>query len=66
MWGSTGLIRTLAEHDLVDEYRLVVHPLVLGSGKKLFGDGFTLSRMDLVDSSALHSGVLVNIYRRSH
>ncbi|MGH1524301.1 dihydrofolate reductase family protein [Leifsonia sp. L25] len=40
VWGSTELIRTLAEHDQIDEYRLLVHPLVLGVGKKLFGDGF--------------------------
>jgi dihydrofolate reductase len=64
VWGSTQLVRTLAEHDLIDEYRLVVYPLVLGSGKKLFTDGFTLSRFTLVDSRALASGVLVNTYRR--
>jgi dihydrofolate reductase len=40
MWGSTELIRTLAEHDLVDEYRLLFYPIVLGTGKKLFSDGF--------------------------
>ena len=57
------LIGTLAEHDLVDEYRLLVYPLVLGSGRRLFPDGFALTRLDLVDSSALGSGVLVTIYR---
>ncbi len=65
VWGSTQLIRTLAEHDLVDEYRLVVYPLVLGTGKKLFSDGFTLTRLALVDTRALPSGVLVNTYRPS-
>ena len=65
VWGSTGLIRTLAEHDLVDEYRLVVYPLVLGTGKKLFSDGFALARLTLIESRALPSGVLVNTYRRS-
>jgi dihydrofolate reductase len=65
MWGSTVLIRTLAEHDLVDEYRLAVYPLVLGTGKKLFSDGFALARLTLVETRALRSGVLVNTYRRS-
>jgi dihydrofolate reductase len=65
VWGSGNLIRTLAEHDLVDEYRLIVYPLVLGSGKKLFPDGFPLTRLTLGESRALSSGSLVNIYRRS-
>ena len=65
MWGSTELIRTLAEHDLVDEYRLAVYPLVLGTGKKLFPNGFPLARFTLAGTRALKSGVLVNIYRRA-
>jgi dihydrofolate reductase len=65
VWGSTQLIRTLAEHDLVDEYRLAVYPLVLGTGKKLFSDGFALTRLTLAETRALPSGVLVNTYRRS-
>ncbi len=65
VWGSTELIRTLAEHDLVDEYRLLVHPLVLGTGKKLFSDGFPLTKLSLVETSALPAGILVNIYRRA-
>jgi dihydrofolate reductase len=65
VWGSTKLIRTLAEHDLVDEYRLMIHPLVLGTGKRLFSDGFPVTRLALVDSHAMDSGVLVNVYRRA-
>ena len=65
VWGSTKLIRTLAEHDLIDEYRLAVYPLVLGTGKKLFSDGFALARLTLAESRALRSGVVVNTYRRS-
>jgi dihydrofolate reductase len=65
VWGSTELIRTLAEHDLIDEYRLAVYPLVLGTGKKLFSDGFALARLTLAETRALRSGVLVNTYRRS-
>jgi len=63
VWGSTVLIKTLAEHDLIDEYRLAVYPLVLGTGKKLFSDGFPLARFTLVESRALQSGVLINTYR---
>jgi dihydrofolate reductase len=63
--GSTELIKTLAEHDLVDEYRLVLYPLVLGTGKKLFSDGFPLTTLTLVETRALPSGVIVNTYRRS-
>jgi dihydrofolate reductase len=65
VWGSTRLIKTLAEHDLIDEYRLVVYPLVLGSGKRLFSDGFATSTLTLADSAALSSGLLVNTYRRA-
>lgn len=65
VWGSTVLIRTLAEHDLVDEYRLIVYPIVLGTGKKLFSEGFTPSRLALVETRALASGVVINTYRRT-
>lgn len=65
IWGSTELVRTLAGHDLIDEYRLAVYPLVLGSGKKLFPEGFPLSRLTKVATRGLSSGVQVNTYRRS-
>ena len=64
VWGSADLIRTLAEHDLVDEYRLMVYPIVLGTGKKLFVDGFPHSRFALADSSTLPGGIVVTVYRR--
>jgi dihydrofolate reductase len=63
VWGSTQLIKTLAEHNLIDEYRLVVYPLVLGAGKRLFSDGFPVTKLTLVESNALPSGVVINIYR---
>lgn len=63
VWGSTELIKTLAEHDLIDEYRLAVYPIVLGTGKKLFSDGFAPSTFTLVESRALKSGALINTYR---
>jgi dihydrofolate reductase len=64
IWGSANLIQTLGKHDLVDEYRLAVYPLVLGTGKKLFADGFALSRFLLANSHALKSGVVANTYQR--
>lgn len=64
VWGSGKLIKTLAEHDLVDEYRLAVYPLVLGTGKRLFPDGFPFSRFTLAESRSLSSGVVISTYRR--
>jgi dihydrofolate reductase len=61
--GSAQLAATLMEHDLVDEYRLMVFPVVLGSGKRLFGDGSDTSRLRLVESKPVGSdGVLILIY----
>lgn len=65
IWGSTELVKTLAEHDLIDEYRLAVFPLVLGTGKKLFAEGFALTRLDLTETRPLPSGVTINTYRRN-
>jgi dihydrofolate reductase len=61
--GSPRLVKTLNEHDLVDEYRLMVFPIVLGSGKRLFGDGATKRRLTLVDSKPLGpDGIFVLTY----
>ena len=62
--GSSVLIHTLAEHDLIDEYSLHVYPLVLGSGKRLFPDGKRLN-LALVESVALPTGVVYMRYRRA-
>ena len=64
VWGSSVLIRTLAEHDLIDEYRLAIYPIVLGSGKKLFPAGFPSATLALVDTRVLESGVVIATYRR--
>lgn len=62
--GSANLVQTLAKHDLVDEYRLMVFPVVLGSGRRLFGDGFPHTVLRLVDSTAIGpDGVLILTYR---
>ncbi len=62
--GSSVLNRTLAQHDLVDEYRLHVYPLVLGGGKRLFPEGKRLD-LKLVEASPLPTGVVYMRYRRA-
>ena len=63
--GSAQLVQTLLEHDLVDELRLMVFPVVLGSGKRLFGEAPDKKRLRLVDSKTVGEGVVILVYRRS-
>ena len=64
VFGSGELARTLMEHDLVDEYRLLVFPIVVGKGKRLFGDTEETKVMDLVDTKPVGpDGVLILTYR---
>ena len=60
--GSARLVQTLVEHDLVDEFRLMVYPVVLGSGKRLFGDTSDKKPLRLVDSKVVGDGVAILIY----
>jgi dihydrofolate reductase len=62
--GSWNLIQTLLKNDLVDEYRLWTFPLVLGSGKRIFGDGTIPAGLKLVDSRTSTTGVLMATYER--
>jgi dihydrofolate reductase len=61
--GSAGLIQTLLAHDLIDELRVWIFPVVLGAGKRLFGDGAVPAALELVDSGVTRTGVTVNVYR---
>ena len=61
--GSAGLVQTLIEHDLVDEYRLLTFPVVLGTGKRLFGSGAVPRTLRLVSSRTTGKGVVVSVYR---
>jgi dihydrofolate reductase len=61
--GSGGLVQTLMQHDLVDEYRLMINPVVLGSGKRLFRDGSATTSLRLVDSTTSSTGVLIVTYQ---
>ncbi|MFG1849115.1 dihydrofolate reductase family protein [Micromonospora carbonacea] len=63
--GSAGLLRTLVQHDLVDVYRIMVFPVVLGSGKRLFAEAARAAAFSLVDSRATAAGALVCTYRRA-
>jgi dihydrofolate reductase len=60
--GSANLIQTLLRHNLVDEYRLWVFPLVIGSGKRLFSEGTIPSGLKLVDSKVSTTGVVIGTY----
>lgn len=62
--GSHGLIQTLLAHDLIDEFRLWTFPVLLGQGKRLFGDGTTRRAIKLVRTRTTPQGVVMGIYRR--
>ncbi len=60
--GSGELVRTLWEHDLVDELQLMIDPIVLGSGKRLFSQEGPMRRLRLVDSKTTGTGMLITTY----
>ena len=63
--GSPGLIQTLLKHDLIDEFRIWIFPVVIGGGKRLFGDGTIPAGLKLVGSKASKTGVTINTYVRA-
>ena len=63
MHGSSNLIETLQRHDLVDEYRLMIFPVVLGTGKRLFEPGAAPSALRLIDTKALSKGAILATYQ---
>ena len=62
--GSGDLIQTLLERDLVDEFRLMVFPVVLGAGKRLFAEGTIPRGLKLLDSKTSTTGVVIATYER--
>ena len=62
--GSVELVQTLMQHDLVDEYTLLVYPVVLGTGKKLFREGMAKLPLKLVESRPTSTGVVILRYMR--
>ena len=63
--GSGNLVQTLLKHDLVDELWLLIHPLMLGTGNKLLGDGTIPAAFTLVESEATPGGVISAHYKRA-
>ena len=62
--GSAQLVQYLIDHDLVDELRLMVYPVVLGSGKRLFGETRDKKTLQLADSKVVGDGVIILTYVR--
>lgn len=60
--GSGNLIQTLIDHDLVDEYRLLIYPIHLGAGKRLFQEGLKAAALRLTSSSVTSTGVIIATY----
>ena len=63
--GSHGLIQLLLQHQLIDEFRIWTFPVVLGSGKRLFGEGSIPVNLELQQSEALSSGATMSVYRNA-
>jgi dihydrofolate reductase len=66
IWGSPTLAAQLVENDLVDEYRLMIEPILLGGGKRLFPDDGGARPLELVSLEQASTGVLVCTYRRAY
>jgi dihydrofolate reductase len=63
--GSGNLIQTLLKHDLIDEFRLKIFPITLGTGKRLFGNGTIPAGLKLVDGRTSTTGVIIATYERA-
>ena len=65
VWGRSELVQVLLKNDLVDELRLKIHPLTLGNGKKLFGNGTIPAAFTLTESIVTSKGVIIVNYKRA-
>lgn len=63
VYGSLDLVHSLVEHDLIDEYQLLVHPVVLGKGRSFFKEGVERMAFDLVDTTVVPPGVAILKYQ---
>jgi dihydrofolate reductase len=64
VYGSGDLLQTLLEHDLVDEFRIMIFPVVLGTGKRLFAEGAVPAGLTLAESAMSTTGVFMATYKR--
>jgi dihydrofolate reductase len=63
IFGSGALVRSLMRRELIDEYVLQIHPLVLGNGRRLFEGDSPFTKLQLVDSVSTRSGVIIATFR---
>jgi dihydrofolate reductase len=61
--GSPTLVRSLLQENLLDEFKLMIHPVIVGKGKRLFTEDVDLKRLQLVDSKVTGSGVVIVSYQ---
>ena len=65
VWGSSNLLQTLLQHELVDRFRLMTYPLVLGSGRRLFDVGILPTTLNPVDITVTAQGIVLGTYEPS-
>ena len=65
VWGSGNLLQTLMKHDLVDVFWLMIYPITLGSGKRLFADGTIPAAFKVTDSRVSPTGIIIVNYERA-
>jgi dihydrofolate reductase len=65
VWGSSDLLQTLIQHDLVDVFWLMIYPITLGKGKRLFGAGTIPAAFKVTDGIVTPSGAIVVTYERA-
>ncbi len=65
IWGSGNLLQTLIKHDLIDAFWLMIYPVTLGAGKRLFGTGTMPTAFEVTESTVSSKGVIVVAYERA-
>ena len=65
VWGSSNLLQTLLKHDLIDEFWLMIFPVTVGSGKRLFAEGTIPASFKVTEGQVTPSGVIVVTYARA-